>query len=174
MKKFLLILCTVLASKWLMPVVFVSSTFTAMEIGCRLLQCEREISPGNPSPRMFQVMVMLPTKGDRIESVLLTDLIQYIEKNPDLTLLMPLEKSATSDGSWQYSAIVDKVGAQIIEAHATDGPRIDVRYRAFHQSVQPLSLKVVSQGILFVSIPIAGIVTWLFSLLARRVRRRLC
>lgn len=172
MKKLLLILLTVLASKWFAPIVFLTSTVAAMKIACVLQQCEREISPGDPSPPMFRVMVRLPTDGDRIKSVLLADLTQFIEKNPDSTLLLPLEKTVTNGGSWEYSAVTEKAGVQIIEAHTTDGARIDVRYRAFQHSVQPLSLKVVSQGILFVSIPIAGVLTSLFGVLARGVRRK--
>ena len=172
MKNFILALLVVLGSKWFAPVVFVTSTVAVMKIACHQNRCERDISPGDLLPPMFHVMVRLPTKGNQVESVLLADVNKYIEKNPDATLLLPVAKAVTADGSWEYSAGSEKAGLQIIEAHTLEGARIDVRYRATHHSAQPLSLKVVSPGILFVSIPIAGAFTWVFLLFAGRVRRK--
>ncbi|MDQ1832763.1 hypothetical protein [Massilia scottii] len=172
MRKFLLTLLVILGSKWFAPVIFVTSTIAAMKLVCHQNNCERAIPQGDLLPPMFKVMVRLPTKGNQIKPVLLTDLKDFIDNNPDLTLQLPAEEGVTNDGSWEYSAREEKQGFQIIEAHSIEGARIDVRYRASHQSVQPLRLKVVSQGILFISMPLAGAFTWLFVMFIRRTQKK--
>lgn len=164
-------LLMMLASAWFTPIVFVTATVVVMKGACALNQCERRLVPGETLPRMFHVMVRLPAKGNLVEPVLLADFARFVEQNPSSTLLLPDGKGITNDESWEYSAASTKAGSQIVEAHAIDGARIDLRYEAMHQRARPLSLKVVSQGILFVSLPIAGAFTWMFLMLARRARR---
>ncbi|MDQ1815334.1 hypothetical protein RBA41_18700 [Massilia sp. CCM 9210] len=170
MKKYLLALLVVLGTWSLTPVVFVASTVATMKIVCYLNRCERQISSDDPVPSPFTVMVRVPAKGNRVEPVLLPDLGKFVENNREATLHLLVDKGATDDESWEYSATRDAAGLQIVEAHTLEGGRIDVRYKASHQSAQALNLNVVSPGILFFSMPIAGVFTWIFLMLVRRVR----
>jgi hypothetical protein len=102
----------------------------------------------------------------------LADFAKFAEQDPSSTLQLLDGEGVTNDGSWEYSAENIKNGFQIVEARALDGARINLRYEASNQTARPLSLKIVSQGILFISLPIAGAFTWIFLMLARRGRKR--
>lgn len=172
MKKILLATIGLLGSIWFTPVIFVTSTFATMKIICNQNQCERDISSGSSFPKMFYVLVRLPV-DNKIESVLLADLNEFISKNPNSSLQLPFDKGVTNDESWEYSVIHEKSGYQLIEAHSSEGARIEVSYRASGQSVQPLSLKVLSQGVLFFAILISGVFTFLLLVKVRRMSKKI-
>jgi len=173
MKKIILTMLVVMGSKWFFPVSLVAGTMSGMSVICYYNHCKRDMSKGDLPASQFQVMVRLPSKRDQVVPVLLTDLTKFIEKNPDASLHMIGNEGITDDQSWEYVVQSQVSENQIIEAHQLDDVRIDVKYRTSGLSVQPLSSKVVSSGILFSALPFGAISVWLVWFLARVARNKL-
>ena len=172
MKKFFLSLLVIIGASWFSPVSFIVGTTLSINAICYYHQCTRDMTRGDSIEPQFQVMVRLPSKDNQVSPVLFTSLKKFIEKNPDASLHMIVNEGKTVDQSWGFSVQSQTNEYQIIEARQLDDVRIDVKYRASNLSVEPLTSKVMSSGVLFSSIPFGLIFAWLVCFFARQTRER--
>ncbi|MFZ6781189.1 hypothetical protein ACO0LD_30510 [Undibacterium sp. Ji83W] len=173
MKKFFLSMLVTIGASWFFPVSFIVGTTLSMNAICHYNHCTRDMERGDSIAPQFQVMVRLPSKDNQVFPVLFTSLKKFSEKNPDASFHVIIDEGKTVDQSWEFSVQSQTNEYQIIEARQLDDVRIDVKYRASNLSVEPLTSKVMSSGVLFSSIPFGLIFAWLVCFFARGIRGRM-
>ena len=173
MRKLYFSLLVLMSALWFKPIVFIGATYVAMELVCVAAECERPIAQGKAIPDGFQVLVRLPASTHEIRSVLLAGLPAFLGSHPGAILHMPLGSGESLGGVWNYTAVQDGGADQIIQTKGGEGARLTLKYRVAGQSVTPLRMHMRNPGILFTSLPIAAVFTWLFLSWVLHTRRKM-